>query len=224
MKNAVYERLSAVAGVAYHSIYSRTLLPKEFHQFPGVQIVHTRPEWLSSCVAQNVSSYDGMLRAYCNRASKGHPIVVPQRALASALADAVDMIGAFSLTNPVWVADLEAGDAAAAAAASAASAASAPTRALAPRTAGTLLRRAGVRARSVGGREDVFDPGAPAGLRALGNDPDVDATSPGMMTALAAAEAEADAWLAARGGRPMTTAELLPPGVPGSWRPDEGDD
>jgi hypothetical protein len=96
MKNDVYRRLAASVGVRYVSLHSRHVLPGALHQYSGVQIIHNKSEFVSSCVGKNASSYDGMLLAYCNRASKGHPIVVPQRALRRALDDALDAIGARS--------------------------------------------------------------------------------------------------------------------------------
>ena len=183
MKNDVYRRLASLMGVSYVSLHSRHVLPPALHQYSGVQIIHNKTEFLTSCVGHNASSYDGMLLAYCNRASKGHPIVVPVRALARALEDAVDEISAFSGSNPEWVEERERLAAAAAAA---------------DGTEGA--RPAGIGA----GTSTSSTDGSKKPYRShgyIGPDADVDVASephPGLQAALAAAGREAQAFRASR--------------------------
>ena len=77
-------------------------------RFVGPRVLDTK-EFRRDCTLRNISSVDATRWRYCNWASKTHPIVVPTRALRRALDDAIDYIGAYSLTNPKWN-DLAAGE------------------------------------------------------------------------------------------------------------------
>lgn len=76
-------------------------LPPSMSRYVGPRVLDL-PEFRRDCTARNISAVDATTVRYCNWASKTHPIVVPVRALRRALDDAVDLIGAYSLTNPEW--------------------------------------------------------------------------------------------------------------------------
>lgn len=54
------------------------------------------------CTAVNISSIDALNEHACNAASKNYPILADIVALRDTLRDGVDIIGAYSLANPVW--------------------------------------------------------------------------------------------------------------------------
>lgn len=63
----------------------------------------------SAGVVTNISSYEALTEHACNAMSKNYPIIVPFPAFHHVLRDALDAIGAFSLTNDAWAAIAQVG-------------------------------------------------------------------------------------------------------------------
>lgn len=96
MTSGVYARLAGAMGVRYAAVHTTQALgagdlPPGAAGDPSAAAGFADPAVAAACA--NVSSLDAFLVHACNGASKRHPLLVPPRVLARAVADALDAIG-----------------------------------------------------------------------------------------------------------------------------------
>ena len=102
MTSSVYRRIADVMGLTYAALHTLTSVGPEHAPASYSAAIMASEEFRRECLESNVSATDAFVVPSCNRAAKKHPLVVPPRVLRRLVADAVDAIGAFSLTNPDW--------------------------------------------------------------------------------------------------------------------------
>ena len=108
MKKSTYRMLATQLDLHYFPCYSWDLLPMTLPNtkaFYGVELMN-QSYYYNKCVRLNISSYESLTEHACNTMSKNYPIIVPFPAFHHVLRDALDAIGAFSLTNEDWRAEL----------------------------------------------------------------------------------------------------------------------
>jgi hypothetical protein len=106
MKKNTYRYLSGLMDLHYYPIYSWELLDTSLTQFYGVALMNEL-YFYNNCVATNITSFDALNVHACNAASKNYPIFVNIDELNVALGDAIDTIGAYSLQNKAWQAEVK---------------------------------------------------------------------------------------------------------------------